>query len=277
MTTEVHDITVPYISRFVWASGDAQRLLEEQVNKAKVYLLYNFGRLMVDKNLAPFAPVRDSQYHNHQLGEGVILNHYFCRWNTMQSIKEAHAAFVAPLGIYGQQPTMPFEVSERWDLLRDFYQLGLAPDCCREAYFKTTHRDPYHELYENEPGKIKRIASGEMNSMLAPLGLFISPIVPCSLHCKAAQEKAILIGDAIKLDNPEVYATLKMIVEMPLRIDSYRGMALVDTPMFKGVFATDAYREKRVIDFKPSNPELFNYNHPWVASGKNFPFKGLFS
>jgi hypothetical protein len=277
MTTEIHDITVPYISRFVWASGIAKQLLEEKVNRAKVYLLTQFPKLIVDKDLARFAPIRDIQDQHYTLREGVILNHYFCRWNTMQHVMDAHPAFVAPLGIYGREPQISFEINERWDLMRDFYQLGLAPDCCREAYFKTQHRDPYHELYEQEPGKIKRIASGEMNSMLAPLGLFISPIVPCSLHCQAAHEKAILIGDTIKLDHPEVYETLKMIVEMPLRIDSYRGMALVDTPMFKGVFATDAYREKLVIDFKPNNPELFNYNHPWVASGKNFPFKGLFN
>jgi hypothetical protein len=234
MTTEVHDIVVPYISRFVWASGEAQRLLETQVNQAKVYLLNEFPKLIVDQGLAQFAPIRNVADQQLSLAEGVILNHYFCRWNTMQHIMNAHPAFVTYLGIYGTFPETSFNMQERWDLMRDLYQLALAPDCCREAYFNTQHRDPYHELYENEPGKIKRIASGEMNSMLAPLGLFISPIVPCSLHCKAAHEKAILIGDAIKLTNPQVYETLKMIVEMPLRIDSYRGMALVDTPMFKG-------------------------------------------
>ncbi|WP_336783999.1 hypothetical protein [Paenibacillus illinoisensis] len=274
---EVHQINVPYLVRFVWASGTAKLQWERDVALAKSYLLNRFPRLIVDAGLADFAPTYNPNVMTETVGDAVVTNHYPVRWSTEQTARRSHPQLVKTVGVYGKFDSQGIDLSNRWDLMRDIYQLALAPDCCKKAYFESPYRDPYHHLYEAARGRVKKLEGFEMNSLLAPLGLFISPIVPCSLDCKEAHEKGKEIAKLVQEDNDYVFGTLKMITEMPLRIDSYRGMACVDTPMFKGVFATDAYKEKVVLDVKPKNPDIFNYDYDWVAKGINFPFKGVFS
>ncbi len=274
---EVHEINIPYIVRFVWASGTAKLQWERDVVQAKTYLLNRFPRLIVDAGLAEFAPTFNPNVMTEIIGKAVVTNHYPTRWSTDERSFRGHPQLIKDVGVYGKADLQGLDPSNRWDLMRDIYQLALAPECCKKAYFDSPYKDPYHHLYESAPGRIKRMKGFEMNSLLAPMGLFICPIVPCSLECEEAHKKGKEIASLIQSDNDHVFGVLKMITEMPLRIDSYRGMACVDTPMFKGVFATDAYKEKVVLDVKPKNPEIFNYGYDWVARGINFPFKGVFS
>jgi hypothetical protein len=178
--------------------------------------------------------------------------------------------------VYGEAPSHVVGMHGRWDVLRDLYQLALAPDCCREAYFNSEMLDPYHVLYNNG-NHVNKFEDASMNSLLAPIGFFISPIVACSPNCQHAKKKALEIDNMLMTKNPMIYETLRMLLEMPIKVDSYRGIAIVDTPMFKATFATDALREKKLLKFKSDNPKLFNYDNDWVAIGSDFPFKGPFS
>jgi hypothetical protein len=273
---EVHNIIIPYLVRFVWTGTEAQQAWGTKIVDARDYLLKRFPSLLVESGIAKFAPTTDLELSNRILGQAVVTNHYPVRWSTDEKAIANYPHLSKLIGTIGNYD-IEFDSSNRWDLLRDLYQLALAPECCKKAYFESPYKDPYHHLYENERGKVKKMKSGVMNSLHAPLGLFISPIVPCSLNCEHAHNKALEIEAAVKSDNAEVHNTLKVVGEMPFRIDSYRGMACVDTPMFKGVFATDAYKEKSILDVRPSNTEVFTYSDEWVAKGARFPFKGQFS
>jgi hypothetical protein len=269
---EVHDIKIPYITRFVWGSGKTQKKWESKINSAKFFLMNNFPQLMVDSGLSEFAPTLTT-YKNKNIGKLVISNHYFCRWTNIEYYKTAMPDNMRDCYVIGKYD---YQIKEdRWDVLRDLWQEALAPDCCKEAYFKSEHNDPYVSLY-GASNSIKKI-DYRLNSFLAPVGLFMSPIVPCSLNCSHAIEKAKLIENAIKKYDKEIYSTLKLVLEMPLQIDSYRGMVIVDTPMFKAVYASDAFKEKKILKIKPNNPELFNYSEDWVVQGNKFPYKGTFS
>lgn len=272
----LHKITVPYIVRFIWASTEANKEWEKKIGEARAYLINRLPSLLVESGAAKFAPTTNTNIASEIIGDAMVANHYHSRWSTIESNIKSYPSLVRKVGVVGDYNDISFPTWERWDLLRDLYQLALAPDCCKQAYFNSDYKDPYHDLYDGVGGKLKRISTGAMNSLHAPLGLFVSPIVPCKLDCEHAKQKAMEIESLILLDNKEIHDTLIMVVEMPFRIDSYRGNACVDTPMFKGVFATDAYKESIILDAKP-NAEHFNYGLPWVAKGARFPFKGQFS
>lgn len=274
---EVHDIEIPYLVRFVWASSAAKEVWEKKIVEARGYLASRLPALLVEHGIAPFAPAADPSLIMEPVGRAVITNHYPTRWSTHRSALSSHPGLLKEVGVIGRFNRDSYSLNGRWDILRDLYQIALAPDCCKKAYFDSPYRDPYHHLYEAAPGRIKKLESHKINSLLSPFGLFISPIVPCSLNCQHAIDKASEIDLLISRDNPVVYETLKTVTEMPLRIDSYRGMACVDTPMFKGVFSTDVYKNKYVLDVKPIGAESFSYEQDWVARGASFPFKGIFS
>lgn len=277
MEREVHNITVPYLIRFSWATGEAMRQWEDRLSKARIFVQNTLPKLIVDNGVAKFAPIfplEDEEFA--VMADAFITGFYNSRATTKHKTIEFMGNRMSPLQVYGILDSN-FDLSERWDVYRDIWQLALAPECCKKAYLECKQHDPYHSHYDSAAGKIKKIPDSSMNCLLAPVGFFTSPIVPCSLDCEHAHAKSREIEEIIMRADYGIYETLKTLMEMPIRIDSYRGMALVDTPMFKASFSTDAYKNKYVLDAKVKNPELFTYEDNWVARGANYPFKGIFT
>jgi hypothetical protein len=278
MEREIHNIKVPYLVRFTWISGRAKEVWEDKVSNARVFIGNTLPKLLVHNKIAEFAPIlplEDEEYGS--VADSYITSYYSTRWSTMSSVIDMNKSRSFQSQVYGNIAAINYDLNNRWDIYRDLWQLALAPECCKKAYFECPYKDPYHHLYDNAPGKIKTIHGAHMNCLLAPLGFFISPIVSCSLDCPHAAAMGEKIRKTIQDNDADIYITLKMITEMPLRIDSYRGIALVDTPMFKGLYTTDAYKNKYILDAKVRNPELFTYEHDWVARGANYPYRGIFT
>lgn len=271
---EVHNIKAPYIVRFMWASSKSKELWEDKIYKARMFLLDDLAKVVVDSGLAKFAPTNNIKIQTIKLTRAFIANHYMSRWTNIEQIMaQNHPSNTNWCGVYGEYDG---EVREdRWDLLRDLWQEALAPECCKEAYFNTKLNDPYLELF-GYGNSIKKI-DYSLNSLLAPIGLFLSPIVACSPDCQHAKDKSKQIEEVIKNHDSEIYETLRTVVEMPISVDSYRSAVVVDTPMFKAIYSSDAFKEKKILKVKPLNTELFNYSNDWVASGSVFPYKGTFS
>lgn len=270
---EKHNIIVPYITRFIWGSNIAKEKWENKIEAAKSFLRDDFPRLVVDNGLAKFAPTNNTNLKLTHVGNALVTNHYPTRWcNRSDQMKHMPNA-IKPIHIYGEYHGDV--LLERWDILRDLWQEALAPECCKEAYFKSKLDDPYLELlgYGNT---VKKISNFSSNNLLAPIGLYINPVVGCSINCKEVQKISSKIEEIIKSFDNEIFETLKMMCEMPVQVDFYRGMALIDTPIFKANFSTDALKEKKLIKLKCENPELFSYQHDWVVSGSTFPYKSIF-
>jgi hypothetical protein len=277
MEREVHNITVPYLVRFSWATGEAMRQWDDKLLNSRIFLQNTLPKLIVDNGFAKFAPIiplEDEEFSH--VADAFIASFYNSRWTTDYDIIRNMGDRTFPAQLYGNYEC-DFDLSNRWDIYRDLWQLALAPECCKKAYFDSPYKDPYHHLYDSAAGKIKKLPSIGMNCLLAPIGFYVSPIVPCSIECKHAHTRSMMIEELIMQADYGIYETLKMLMEMPVRIDSYRGISLVDTPMFKGEFTTDAYKGKYILDVKVKNPELFSYEHDWVAKGARFPFKGIFN
>lgn len=172
---------------------------------------YNvYGVLAYDKDDAlEFAKLSNSRDKNMHIGIGELLGYPRC----------CSDAF-----------------TERWS--------GGIIDPIFEAAMKTKNVEYHHEdsvlLLKLDKVPI------ETNQMLRYFGLRTTSHLPCAFDCKETIKIAKNWKDVMKKTDEKAFDYLKELLEMPLRWDSYHGIVICTTPIFRGV-TTTGYNERRII------------------------------
>lgn len=130
------------------------------------------------------------------------------------------------------------------------------PDCCvnffKENWGKVS-LDPVYEAAINtknaevEDGIVTVEAHPFSNPMLRYFGLRITPHLPHSLECEKSIEWGYEWYELMKRTNLRAAEWAVEILSMPSRWDCYRGVAIIDTPLFKGVTNSDQALHKKLV------------------------------
>lgn len=158
--------------------------------------------------------------------------------------------------------------------VENWNEVGVAlgyPECCRkffmkhwveEKWFDTTY--PMSHNWDDGscyPGN---------NILLRWIGVRLVSHLPCSFGCEATKQIAEQnIKIAQRLGFKKEIAWLQEMLNWPIEWSSLHGIAIIATPVFKIVTATDALSEKAVV-------RLSGNSYPEEAgSGNEFPFKEI--
>lgn len=130
------------------------------------------------------------------------------------------------------------------------------PECCLDFFDKTWNKTSIDPIYESaidtEDAMIEdNTATVEChpycNNMLRYFSIRITPHLPCNMQC----EDTIKWGEQwIEVMNEIDAEATKWVVEllsMPLTWDCYRGVAIIDAPIFRGITNSDTALEKKIV------------------------------
>lgn len=130
------------------------------------------------------------------------------------------------------------------------------PMCCVDFFNKTFGPvvDPIYEAAMNnniktvENGKVTLSCHPYCNQMLRYFGIRITPHLTHSMDC----EKSIEMGKSwfstmSSIDRTAARWALELL-SMPMTWDCYKGIAIIDTPIFRGISNSDFTRERRIVE-----------------------------
>ena len=130
------------------------------------------------------------------------------------------------------------------------------PECCLEFFDKNWNKssiDPMYEASLRTKGAKRSGAEATVNThpycnnMLRYFGIRMTPHLTCSLQC----EDTIKWGEQwfetmLEIDE-EAAEWTKELLSMPLTWNCYRGVAIIDTPVFRGVTNSDQAPTKKTV------------------------------
>jgi len=130
------------------------------------------------------------------------------------------------------------------------------PQCCLDFFDETWNRETVDPIYESaiktegamvEDNTVTVECHPYCNNMLRYFSIRITPHISCSMQC----EETIKWGEQwIEVMNKIDSEATKWIIEllsMPITWDCYRGVAIIDTPIFRGVTNSDSAPTKKIV------------------------------
>jgi len=160
------------------------------------------------------------------------------------------------------------------------------PKCCRDFFQYTFGLSqipdtPWHQglnspaIGEFTPTYRKVEGYAALNAMLRYWGIRLAPHLPCSYHCDASTKWVddIWWPLAQKLDS-KAAEDLMILLEMPLRFDVHKGIAIVDTPLFRGYTNSVPCYPAHVLDFSSIDPKFYTHEEmaKWTSPGLTYPY-----
>jgi hypothetical protein len=130
-------------------------------------------------------------------------------------------------------------------------------DCCIDffkANWNITSIDPMYEAaIVTDGAKIKdRVATVKThpycNNMLRYFGIRITPHLTCSLNCKKTIKWGKKWFKVMSEIDEEAANWTKELLSMPLTWSCYKGVVIIDTPIFRGVSNSDGVLEKKTVN-----------------------------
>lgn len=144
------------------------------------------------------------------------------------------------------------------------------PKCCQKFFKETWPNvsvDPIYEAALNTKGAREKIWDKSMqpilrsekpilsvachpfcNNMLRYFGIRITPHLTCSMQC----EKTIAWGeewfDIMKQVDEEAADWAKELLSMPLTWNCYKGIVIIDTPLFRATSNSDTTMIKKIVE-----------------------------
>lgn len=111
------------------------------------------------------------------------------------------------------------------------------------------------------------------NVVLRVFGLRLAPMLPHSFDCpECIAQVHPLVTLAMDLD-PAAATDLLTLLEMPLRWDCLKGIAIIHTPIFRCHVNSVACYPRYVLDYEASHPRYFDWNtFPHPSKGYGWPY-----
>ncbi len=131
------------------------------------------------------------------------------------------------------------------------------PDCCTEAFdeiWPNISIDPIFETALETKG-MKRNGNTVTvsvhpysNNMLRYFGIRIIPHITCSMQCSKTIEQGKRWWEIMSEIDNEAAKWAKEILSMPMTWNCYRGVAIIDTPVFRGITNSDMTLKKKIVN-----------------------------
>lgn len=112
-----------------------------------------------------------------------------------------------------------------------------------------------------------------LNPYLRHLGIYILPYIAKSWDDQYSLNLANNILDIMREIDEETTKDLITLLEMPIRISSWRGVTEIDIPIFKTMTNTTTYKEKIVKEYEIKMSYLLRDFIPGAPYGIRFPWK----
>uniref|UniRef100_A0A6M3LYH2 Uncharacterized protein n=1 Tax=viral metagenome TaxID=1070528 RepID=A0A6M3LYH2_9ZZZZ len=130
------------------------------------------------------------------------------------------------------------------------------PTCCTEFFNETwSHKsiDPIYEAAIETPDAreidnvIEVSCHPYCNNMLRYFGIRITPHLTCSMQCEETIKWGEEWIEIMRQIDDEATDWVIELLSMPLTWDCYKGVAIIDTPLFRGVTNSDMTMEKKMV------------------------------
>lgn len=137
------------------------------------------------------------------------------------------------------------------------------PKCCSEFFAETWSKvsiDPMYEAAMNttedknasklDVENVSGIALNVhpyCNNMLRYFGMRITPHLPCSMQCEETIKWGEEWIEIMRQIDDEATDWVIELLSIPLTWDCYKGVAIVDTPLFRGTTNSDMTPTKKVV------------------------------
>ena len=130
------------------------------------------------------------------------------------------------------------------------------PKCCQEFFTKNWAKvsiDPIYEAALNtidvklEKGVATVKCHPYCNNMLRYFGIRITPHLTCSMQCKETIEWGKEWFDIMSQVDKEAADWAYKLLSIPLTWDTYKGVAIIDTDIFRAVTNSDTTLTKKIV------------------------------
>jgi len=130
------------------------------------------------------------------------------------------------------------------------------PSCCLDFFSNNWNEVSIDPMYEaaivTDGAKIKdRVATVKVhpycNNLLRYFGIRINPHLTCSLKCKKTIKWGKKWFKAMTEIDEEAANWTKELLSMPLTWSCYKGVVIIDTPLFRGISNSDGVLEKKTV------------------------------
>jgi Trans-aconitate methyltransferase len=268
------DFTIPDFLRVVWVSEIAREYWEPKIHTISA-LWSTIERASITNGLRGGAL---QSIHPEELPEAQ-------NWAMRNDIGISIVGMDGAIDSYGNAsisyiPGRPFtyrvyfganpkDVHDDWKF-GDNIGIGAAlgfPECCVNFFDKFWRAEGWRDL--TYPAMVAKEVRNLIynNVLLRHIGIRSVFHLPCSFLCKDSCKIGMDIQDLMgAVGNKKEADWLKELVSMPMEWTSLHGVAIVTTPIFKMIYATDALPKKVVLHL------LSEYYPDHGASGKSFPF-----
>lgn len=131
------------------------------------------------------------------------------------------------------------------------------PDCCVDFFndvWPSKSIDPMYEAavethgaVENDGGSVEVSTHPYCNNMLRYFGIRTTPHLTCSMQCKKTIKWGEEWVEVMRQIDDEATNWLLELQSMPLTWNAYKSVAIIDTPLFRGVTNSDKTLEKKIV------------------------------
>jgi len=130
------------------------------------------------------------------------------------------------------------------------------PKCCSEFFaevWPTVSVDPLYESAMRTPGMsviddvVEVSCHPACNNMLRYFSIRLTPHITCSMQCEETIKWGEEWVEVMRQIDDEATDWSIELLSMPLTWDCYKGITVIDTPVFRGVSNSDMTLEKKVV------------------------------
>lgn len=129
------------------------------------------------------------------------------------------------------------------------------PKCCRDFFTTTWGKETIDPMYESALNTVgvsnDDVLSVEChpycNNMLRYFGIRITPHLTCSMQCEETIKWGEEWIEIMRQIDDEAAEWAIELLSMPMTWDCLKGVAIIDTPIFRGVTNSDGTLERKVV------------------------------
>lgn len=279
MSKELHDtVRVNPLCRFIWNTLDAKEYWEEKITRVQqilkiVYLeAYKTG---VFKTYSHWSSRQsDNSIFLSDIGRyGKFIAEIPSGTSPARKVK-AYSWYCNDEGLFrlfaNQEdfPLLPEDIMLKHDL---FLTAGYAEADIDNVFWYLNNAnngilDPIAEMEDQDE------FNWLLNPFLRHLGISLLPYVPKSWKDEYSLELAGKIFNMVKEIDEEIAKDLQTLLELPTKWDCWRGVAIIDTPIFKSVTDSVPYKVKQEVKYEVKMTHLLRLFIPGATYGIVFPY-----